>query len=219
MAIQSLQKRKPKPRDQRTCAYCQRSFMAQRDKRRPNAYCSIRCGRHADRKLAPCPRCGVEFWPWKDGNHARKFCSPKCAALVTASRRAQGKQPKLPKVRVAPPARPCHWCGVVFQPAQKQQRFCSKPHNNIYKSKKRKAILRGLGGELPPLRVIYARDHGRCYICRRKVGLAFKWPDPRTASTDHVIPISKGGRDEATNARLAHLGCNIRKQSRIDTLF
>jgi 5-methylcytosine-specific restriction endonuclease McrA len=59
---------------------------------------------------------------------------------------------------------------------------------------------------------IHERDRGRCWLCRRPVSLI-------AASLDHVIPLSKGGKHEYTNARIAHLTCNSRKSARVLTLF
>lgn len=115
--------------------------------------------------------------------------------------------------------RECAWCHVAFIAVTPTQKFCSRPHQNIAKSKRRKARLRDVGGELPSVWTIYERDRGRCALCRRKVGRSYRWPDQRTASLDHVVPLSKGGRDEPSNVQLAHLGCNIRKQARRERLF
>lgn len=198
------------------CAVCAKPFLARTHTKRPNAYCSTSCGSKAQRARAfvPCPKCGVEFWPWKSGKHARKFCSRKCAIPPKRPRQPFKRQP------AAKEQRQCRWCGAPFMVfVRKERKYCSKKHQLIAKSRRRKAILRGLGGELPSVWDIYSRDKGRCHICRKKVPRTAVWPDQRCASLDHVIPITKGGRDEATNVRLAHLGCNQRKQAHIDTLF
>jgi 5-methylcytosine-specific restriction endonuclease McrA len=55
---------------------------------------------------------------------------------------------------------------------------------------------------------ILERDRWRCGICRKAIGKSFKWPHPKSASIDHIVPISEGGADTAGNKRAAHLGCN-----------
>lgn len=54
------------------------------------------------------------------------------------------------------------------------------------------------------LNKIYRRDLHVCYLCTELV--------PRAqASVDHVIPLSKGGKDDETNYKLAHVKCNAEK--------
>ena len=50
--------------------------------------------------------------------------------------------------------------------------------------------------------LLMQRDKSICQICGEPVAFA-------DASLDHIIPISRGGSDEATNIRLAHLFCNV----------
>jgi hypothetical protein len=203
-------------RVEKRCVQCGAPFMAPTHTKRPNNFCSTSCATKTQkpRRLATCPRCGVEFWPWANGKRARKFCSRQCSIPP--------KKAKLPSVRIPVPReqRQCRWCAAPFLvSANKERKYCSKRHQLIAKSRRRKAIIRNIGGELPSIWAIYERDKGRCWICRKKVPRTAVWPDRRCASLDHVIPITKGGRDEATNVRLAHVGCNSKRQASIDTLF
>lgn len=61
---------------------------------------------------------------------------------------------------------------------------------------------------------VYERDKWRCGLCHKKVNRTLKWPDPMSASLDHVIPLSDGGTHEPANVQLAHLGCNAGKRNR-----
>lgn len=61
---------------------------------------------------------------------------------------------------------------------------------------------------------IMERDRWRCGICRKAIGKSFSWPDPRSRSIDHIVPISEGGEDTAGNKRAAHLGCNCARMNR-----
>lgn len=63
---------------------------------------------------------------------------------------------------------------------------------------------------------IAERDGFRCGLCRRKVNMALRRPNPRSASIDHIVPLSKGGDDTRTNVQLAHLDCNVRKNNAMD---
>lgn len=51
---------------------------------------------------------------------------------------------------------------------------------------------------------VYFRDGALCHICGEYVS-------PADASRDHVVPLSKGGINQASNVRLAHLACNQRR--------
>lgn len=61
---------------------------------------------------------------------------------------------------------------------------------------------------------IYDRDGWRCGLCRRKVNSGLKYPHPRCASLDHIVPLSLGGEHVRANVQLAHLDCNVRKGAR-----
>lgn len=112
--------------------------------------------------------------------------------------------------------RVCAWCLAPFTPAAVHQKFCSDKHNNIAKAVRRKARLRGASVGEPVSRwEIYERDGGFCGLCRQAVDRGLRWPHPGSASVDHVVPITRGGKDAANNLQLAHLGCNLRKQNKL----
>lgn len=58
---------------------------------------------------------------------------------------------------------------------------------------------------------IFERDMWRCQLCRRRVRRDLAWPHPRSASLDHVVPMTQGGGHVRPNVQLAHLDCNIAK--------
>ena len=60
---------------------------------------------------------------------------------------------------------------------------------------------------------IFERDGWICGICGKKVSKALEHPNPRSASLDHIIPLSRGGNHIRINVQLAHLGCNRKKQA------
>lgn len=57
---------------------------------------------------------------------------------------------------------------------------------------------------------IYERDNWICRLCHKKVNPKLQYPDPMSASLDHIIPLSKGGAHSRQNTQLAHLICNVR---------
>lgn len=64
-------------------------------------------------------------------------------------------------------------------------------------------------------KIIYA-SQSCCGICGRPVDFDKKFPDPWSATLDHIIPIQKGG-DPASldNLQLAHLQCNRIKSTKL----
>lgn len=71
-------------------------------------------------------------------------------------------------------------------------------------------------GDVVLLQEIAERDRWRCGICRRRVNPRWKWPNPKSPSLDHVIPLADVENTEHSrrNVRLAHLGCNIARGNR-----
>lgn len=65
------------------------------------------------------------------------------------------------------------------------------------------------------LRIAKAQDLP-CAICGREIDYKLKYPDPMSASADHIIPISKGGHpSDFDNLQITHLCCNISKSNKI----
>lgn len=64
-------------------------------------------------------------------------------------------------------------------------------------------------------REIFERDGWVCHICDHAIPKDLKFPDPLSASLDHVTPISLGGEHSRENTAASHLRCNIRKGARM----
>ena len=79
---------------------------------------------------------------------------------------------------------------------------------------KRRALKLALPAE--PIRAVdvYERDEWTCGLCSEPVDRLCAWPDPKSPSLDHVLPLSKGGHHVMENVQLAHLDCNVRKGNR-----
>lgn len=58
---------------------------------------------------------------------------------------------------------------------------------------------------------VFERDGWVCQLCGGVVDPNVRWPDPLSASVDHIVPLSRGGAHGLDNVQLAHMGCNSRK--------
>ncbi|MGW6946179.1 HNH endonuclease [Streptomyces xanthophaeus] len=63
---------------------------------------------------------------------------------------------------------------------------------------------------------VHTRDEWTCQLCRLPIDPEVAWPDPMSASVDHIVPLSRGGQHSMINVQSAHLGCNSSKGDRLD---
>lgn len=107
----------------------------------------------------------------------------------------------------------CEVCGAVYIPKSTRMKYCSSKcaHQNKWHMKEGYR-------KLFPLKEVYERDNGVCYLC----GKPCDWNDYEDVdgvivygnnypSRDHVVPKSKGGANDWSNIRLAHRICNCLK--------
>ena len=64
------------------------------------------------------------------------------------------------------------------------------------------------------MRDIAELERWTCHLCGQPVPRDARVPDPLAATVDHVLPLRRGGGDDADNVRLAHLACNSLKRDR-----
>lgn len=63
-------------------------------------------------------------------------------------------------------------------------------------------------------RVLASQDY--CGICGQLVDKSLRFPDPMSATVDHIIPVAKGGHPtNLNNLQLAHLYCNRVKSDKL----
>lgn len=114
----------------------------------------------------------------------------------------------------------CRTCGQPFMTDRKQTVNCSKlctdedrRHNRFGHRARRGRLREAFVEHVNRIRV-YERDGWVCGICDEPVDRTLAWPDPRSPSLDHVIPLAKGGEHSYANTQLAHLRCNTQKGDR-----
>jgi len=225
----------------RTCPICDQPFTFDETKRgRRREQCSRACTNQAyrDRRSVakqaervasarPCESCGEAIVP-KSLGLVPRWCSTFCSEVARGARFAE----PLPAVMCALPG-----CDVEFIPNRHGVRCCSERHGQVLWNResradgrqkseawgprrrenwqRRRALKLGLDAERIDNAVIFDRDKWCCGICSKRVDSALAWPDPMSASLDHILPLSKGGSHVPANVQLAHLGCNVRKGNRI----
>lgn len=190
-------------------------------------YCDLLCwrgDRRADRVVS-CQVCKADL---PVDRPTARYCSTRCGEIARGQRFADPL-----------PARVCALpeCARTFQPKRRLQRCCCEKHGKLLYNRESRAD----GRQQPPpwtdarrdryhrrraqkkatstgapvlLEAIAERDRWRCHICRTRVGKKILWPSSRSASLDHVVPLSHGGAHEPANVRLAHLGCNSARNNR-----
>ena len=53
-----------------------------------------------------------------------------------------------------------------------------------------------------------------CWLCGEAIDLTVRWPDRRSWTLDHVVPLTHGGQLlDPANARPAHAACNSKRQA------
>src|SRR5712691_2525517 len=197
---------------------------------RPAAACWI-CGKPMVSHGAERPTCGA-----CRQKHGAGVCSecggPKRLAAPGMCRACQRPPRAIDEPRV------CVLCEEPYVRRPKgrpDQRWCSKSCAQAWRNGARPPYTRVAAGDYGSRKVarnrlrlrkraetydgvtneqILERDRWRCQICRKVIGKSFKWPHPRSASVDHVIPLSQGGDDTAANKRAAHLACNCGRMNR-----
>lgn len=156
-----------------------------------------------------CPTCGKDkpLSAWTKGE-----CK-KCAAQRSANYRERN-----PYRPVAGELRQCDYCGQGFLANKRRSRYCSTECFETNKNRAnwphmvaRQKRMRGAIVERFDRVEIFERDGWLCGICDDPISPELRWPDPQSASLDHIIPISRGGKHSRANAQASHLVCNLRK--------
>lgn len=157
-----------------------------------DACSTVRRTRRADREatVRSCERCGAD-------TKNRRFCSARCRQRPEAT---------------------CLLCGIVLT-APRRRRYCTPECAHAAKSRtardhdhRRRALKRGATAEAVDRRAVFERDGWRCGICGESIDSTLRYPDPASASVDHVLPLAAGGSHTYANVQAAHLSCNSAKR-------
>lgn len=222
-----------KPVETFTCKHC--GDITTRNKRGPRPkYCSLKCGqksywdkngesinaemssnRSDKRALAvrSCGFCSETFTP--ENSLAQKFCSTGCKN--SAHRDSSTKSCSV--VECGRPLRAKGLCSMHWRrKARAEGREANPEWDERRKAnyQKRRAQKLNLPADIIRPIEVYERDEWLCGLCLLPVDRTLVYPDPSSASLDHILPLSKGGHHVLENVQLGHLSCNVRKGARVE---
>lgn len=183
------------------CYWCGTPF-TRTDARQRN--CSYACGYASHKKpdasrvyLRNCTQCDR---PFASRTGRGNFCSDTCRTTAKAYKRNER----------------CPDCG---EPREFLQTYCPpcrlrhlQAVRRVSKHQRRARQRGALSERIDPL-LVYERDEWRCGICHKHVDRGLAWPDPMSASLDHVVPLAMNGSHTYLNTQLAHLRCNLDKRA------
>lgn len=163
-----------------------------------------------ERELAKPPRprcanCGAEM----NRRGTSKFCS-KAECKAAKRRYDKGRAPACIEPGCERPVIGRGLCGSHYSAVWRSE----NPDKHAMNNHRYRARRRGAYVEPVDRVVVLERDGWRCGICGKRIPKHAKYPDPESASIDHVVPLSKGGTHEMKNVQAAHLICNALKADR-----
>jgi len=199
------------------CSYkCRGAWRSEQPKKpkamKPLKHCKV-CGKEISKRGCFCSReCRLkDARDYYYSNHAASLERAKVRYITIERSRRTGKHVNQ--------QRKCKWCGELFalEYGDKRRSYCSatcrKRSERWAKHSSDWAYLRDKverEGERFRVQDIYIRDKWICQICHSKVDQRLKYPHPKSASLDHIIPIALGGIHTRENVQLAHLDCNVK---------
>jgi 5-methylcytosine-specific restriction endonuclease McrA len=114
----------------------------------------------------------------------------------------------------------CRGCSTSFVsrwPAQTCSKRCRRRVDNrlrrdAYGNHRERARFYGVAYEPVQRQTIFTRDGYRCQLCGLRT--RGKWPNPRSPTLDHIVPLVLGGAHTPTNLQCACAACNSLKGER-----
>ncbi|MGV4929999.1 HNH endonuclease [Streptomyces sp. BHT-5-2] len=104
---------------------------------------------------------------------------------------------------------PILWTPAYAARSAKQLRI--RRARNSYQARMReRGVLNAAADGVDPYE-IYERDQWICQLCHQAIDSVVEWPDLRSATLDHIKPVTLGGAHTAENLQAAHWVCNDRK--------
>lgn len=166
-----------------------------------------------------CLECAGALPPRRPGaGRPRIYCSSLCRGRAT-KRRPGSRDSPTQACSLPDCDSPVRAKGLCFKHYKAQRpKAQGKPETRQSalrrKTQLRRARLRDPDAESIDRNLVGVRDGWRCGLCATPVDQRLPYPHPRSASLDHIIPLSKGGRHLYENVQISHLNCNVAKGNR-----
>lgn len=208
----------------RLCVNCDAPLTKKSGPGRWPRYCSDKCNpnaRVARRIVAvTCGGCGEDVVQGPRTRNPKRWCSENCRQRVWAkanpnivARQRERQSDRQKAITLAKNARQiCTVCGDTFG-SRWPRKYCSDRCKYRAYHVARYAARKGAERSPYDLSVVLAADS--CGLCSLPIDRDLAYPDPLSASLDHIVPLSRGGSDSAENVQAAHLVCNQRKGARV----
>lgn len=213
----------------RTCTGCGSPIARTGKRGRPRIWCSDACywSHYTPPRTYPpsvkrfgrsCEDCGKDI----DHRHGSAFLCERCGKI----RRGSLVEPI--------ESRKCAVCSGSFSPTNWTAKYCSaecrnrrtRPRPNRkrrytdadrVRDQRKAAVRRGASTGRPVVMCeIGDRDGWHCELCEKPVNRWLEYPDPKSPSLDHIVPLSLGGAHDPSNARVTHLDCNVKRGNRVE---
>lgn len=152
-----------------------------------------------------CAQCGIDT-PVENMRHS--YCKP---CLSEQAKAAYAYEPRTETMS-------CNVCGNEYLGYSKKTKYCSDGCREVGLAATkiiRDRRIRQTTLEYFTREEIFERDGWICHICDHPISRELEYPDPLSASLDHVIPVSRGGEHSRENTAASHFRCNIRKGARM----
>lgn len=178
-----------------------------------------------------CHHCGIDFV----ARNGQQWCSNKCRnekrnkedkslggrnmACVQCGQSSRNGMICSEECQVARWSRKCKDCSAEYMQKKNTSGKCQRCRKrdreraSSVRLRVRQGKVRVAVNKLS-VREVWERDGGVCQLCQKKINWESAWPDSKSMSVDHIVPLSKGGTDEGVNVQAAHLGCNSRKRNK-----
>ena len=161
--------------------------------------------------VAVCPVCGDVFSPKTPGKRGRprKYCTDRCTKKVGRDSKSDScARDGCDRPRRAKKLCVTHYNASFFKGSQRKY---DTPEKKRARDQRRRAVVFGHTADLISRDRVGDRDGWVCGICRRDVDISLPWPDPKSPSLDHIVPLARGGRHTYSNVRISHLTCNVKR--------
>lgn len=164
-----------------------------------------------------CEQCG-ELWTrrTRSGRAGRCCRQPDCRKAYNAERMRRLNREHIERTGVS-----------LFTAFNERHRDRRRAEGRVYAATvgyteakrsadaRRRALKAGATVETFSNSEVFARDNWTCGICSTNVDRLLAYPDPMSASLDHVVPLSLGGDHSRANTRCSHLTCNVQRGNRV----